>query len=362
MSMTPEDMKKLMFISLVQRLFILKAGTLAVLVLGGCTPPSGNSGVPMSTYQKPELLYLLPEPCSRLYVEIDSVEGSNPPPEALLALKGTLERYCDKPGGIEIVRHDPIPLSNVRGKSSRLIALQYMDGPPKELDDGQTAYLYVLFFNTMLQGSKSEKSHVGRYYRAVWINLAYGPKLLYEHYPTHTINHELGHVLGLCKNLDHGDGTHCRNNHCIMSTLGLQVPMRTWLLGIAPPTHQDKFCEDCLADLEAAKADRPDSRMSFFGPLLVRREQGYAVATAPYCTLLSFNRDGERDWLELLAKAKELSHTHANLIENRPGARFQLKHGMNELNEKRDIVESATKDPDPHVAQMAKESLKQIGN
>ena len=330
-----------------------------VFALSGCAPSFKNTGSPLSTYQKPEQLYLLPEPCPRLYVEVDVVEGAEPPPEALAALKETLEEFCDKPGGIEIVQGDPIPLSDVRGKSSRLIALQHLDGPPKQVDSGQTAYLYILFFNSSQQNSKEEKPHAGRYYPcAVYIDLGFERGWPFKHLSREIMIHELGHILGLSKNTNHGDGAHCRNENCVMFPQIL-VGMRTWLFGIPPEKRQDKFCDDCLSDIEVTKKNQSDGKLHFLGPLLVRREEGYTVATAPYITGLSFEPD-EQVFLELFTRAKKLSKAHTNLLENQPGARLHLQKLPTRLTEKLKTMEMATEDPDPNAAEMAKNSLKKL--
>jgi len=170
--------------------------------------------------------------------------------------------------------------------------------------------------------------------------------------------HELGHILGLSKNINHGDGVHCRNDSCVMFPQTL-VGMRTWLFGIPPGKRQDKFCDDCLSDIEITKKNQSDGKLHFLGPLLVRREDAYTVATAPYITGLSFESD-EQIFLELFTKAKDISKTHANLLEKQPGARLHLQKLPARLTEKLKTMEMATKDPDPHVAEIAKSLLKKL--
>jgi hypothetical protein len=97
----------------------------AVLSLCGCTPQRTYPA-----YMHPELLYVKAQPYTRLYVEADMVEGAEVPQKWLDELRAFLSRYCDKPGGITVVRDDPIPLSEMKGLTIGEAALLCTDGPP----------------------------------------------------------------------------------------------------------------------------------------------------------------------------------------------------------------------------------------
>ncbi|MCK5639696.1 MAG: hypothetical protein KAJ19_02825, partial [Gammaproteobacteria bacterium] len=56
------------------------------------------------SFWKPNLLYLHGNKCQRLYVEIDTVKGSEPDAETIESLQQFLKQYCNKPGGIKIVQ------------------------------------------------------------------------------------------------------------------------------------------------------------------------------------------------------------------------------------------------------------------
>src|SRR5437867_306582 len=123
------------------------------LVLAGCSTPvarksQANSGF-AQTPQKTHLLYLLPSPHSRLYVEVDAVEGFEPKDIALQKLEEFLSAHCDKPDGIEVVRSDVIPKEAARGISPRALARKYINGPDK-ITASPPAFMYVLFYNYAL--------------------------------------------------------------------------------------------------------------------------------------------------------------------------------------------------------------------
>ena len=99
----------------------------------------------------------------------------------------------------------------------------------------------------------------------------------------HALKHELGHVLGLCKNPTHGNGIHCKNK-CLMRGWvdnGLSTPLLK-LIGLS--NKGADLCEDCLADIELIKSEPNISYLHFTGPFFVRNENDYTIAS----TLLTF--------------------------------------------------------------------------
>ena len=94
-------------------------------MVSGCGPKSGK----LPTYMQPELLYLNDQPYSRLYVEVDSVEGVEVPEQLLDDLRAFLSKHCSKPDGIEIVRDKPIPLSEIKDVPMGPASVLYLDGP-----------------------------------------------------------------------------------------------------------------------------------------------------------------------------------------------------------------------------------------
>ncbi|MEN6425747.1 MAG: hypothetical protein ABFE13_10310 [Phycisphaerales bacterium] len=116
---------------------------LAALLAGGC----GIRSAPMPTYMRPDLLYLTDQTCTRLYVEVDVMEGIEIPQKWIDELEAFLARYCSKPNGITIVRDKPVPASALVDLPMDLVANMCTDGPPADQND-QPAYLHVVFYDS----------------------------------------------------------------------------------------------------------------------------------------------------------------------------------------------------------------------
>src|SRR5262245_37343409 len=86
-------------------------GAMSVLLTGCSTGRIAPPTMERVGFWQPHLLYLESSPHSRLYVEVDSVEGCEPGDDTLNKLREFLAAYCRKPAGIEIVRGDVIPLA-----------------------------------------------------------------------------------------------------------------------------------------------------------------------------------------------------------------------------------------------------------
>lgn len=313
----------------------------------------GGAFEPMWTWRSPELLYLLSKPCDRLYVEVDTVEGVEPPAEALACLSEVLSEFCDKPAGIRLARGKPIPLGQAAGKSPRLLGLLNIDGPPEDEAADRTAYLYVLFFDSRQLALRDvQNPQVDRYYPcAIYLDMAYWPRIA-RHLRRQIIAHELGHVLGLCKNAGHGDGLHRRNANCVMSAR-VSVPLQTWLFGVAPPADlHAAFCSDCLADLQAARGKAPDPRLSFCGPMLVRREADYSVGFLPGCVKLWFGRDRQLDWRRVRPQLMALARARGRELQDEATSLY-MRDAPATLSDRAPAVGRATRDVNPLVAQIA---------
>lgn len=332
------------------------------LVMSGCGS-SSTSGL-MPTYQKPELLYLQAEPYPRLYVEIDTVEGTEPDGKALAELKDFLAKYCDKPGGIEMVRDEPIPLAEAKRTHPYFLALKNMSGPPQSDGEKPTAYLYILFYDSKRLGHRKKfNPHVNCGYPcAIYYDVAYW-RVFQQHFFAKALKHEAGHVLGLCKSTTHGDGAHCRNKDCLMWPK-ISVRLRTILFGIAPPKKQEDLCEDCRRDLEAARQSDPDSHLTFSGPVLVRREQGYFVASLPITVKVSFQPvesfDGRAMLVDTLRFFAEAAAEAAKIKKNRVLSLVNCSDKFTSIADERAAYERLTKDPSRPVSGWAKHKIKEL--
>ena len=331
------------------------------IVCGGYTSPQSS---PLPTYCQPELPLLLSEPYSRLYVEVDTIESVEIPDGILDELKDFLSKYCRKPGGIEIVRNDIIQKSEYKDRSAEIVANLFIDGPPHDANDKQTAYIYVLFYDSKKMGKQ-------RNFKTPHVNFPYSCSVYYDIDFARIIKnrvarnfflHEVGHVLGLCKNTAHGDGGHCSNKGCIMSTIGVSVTKS--ILGL--PMKKLDLCSDCQKDIKRAQATNPPTKMSFNGPFLVRQEQGYWVASLPVSDVVSFSGTDTFDWREGLTALKKGVRDNEQSLQKKSRARlnsftpYDTGDSPEEINKARSKLVRAKKDPNISVRLGAEEALKAI--
>ena len=325
---------------------------LIILILAGC----GSKAV-LRQYMQPELLYLKDQPYSQIYVEVDTLEGASVSDEWIDLLKEFLETHCSKPGGIKIVRDEPIPLDDIKGMPIGPASFYCLDGP-EHISGPQPAYLHVIFFNWKKYFNKKQlRAHIN----SLCPNTIFFPtnKIFQRNTASCTMQHEAGHVLGLCKDKNHSDGAHCKNNNCLMNpspgffgNLGL-------LFGIKLKRN---LCKDCLSDLEKNKADSFDSNLTFNGPFLMRKEDGYSVASLPYCMLLlPEDLENKFDWQVTLDWIKNYCHEHKQtyfiktiLVLIRDDGSF-----VNISSYKNTFIK-ALNDPEPEIKKYAAQMLKNI--
>jgi hypothetical protein len=117
------------------------------------------------------------------------------------------------------------------------------------------------------------------------------------------LRHEAGHMLGLCRNLEHGNGSHCRNHSCLMRYtpgIGFQIG----LLFHIP--WRGELCAACREDLVISRQQTCQETLSFVGPFLVRHEDHYDVVRLPRCDLIATGtREELYDWRNMLARLKD---------------------------------------------------------
>jgi hypothetical protein len=276
------------------------------LVLAGCATPKAasspeNAGAPELTnaFGSPQL-YILASPHPRFYVEVDAVAGYAPSEAALQDLRDFLARYCSKPGGIEVVRSDVIPLETARGLPAKALARKYLNGPPENPAAPPPAFLYILFYDAAVcgkpvaaetghpalrmargQGAWTEKPRMDRLpYPAIFMNTrACGPPSI----RSRILQHEAGHALGLAGRPTYAAGYHCLDNKCLMfKTLIGRVRLHRLLLGRNPlEFKQGQICQRCADQLAGNAKQAPPANLRFAGPVLVRSEAGYHVLSLP---------------------------------------------------------------------------------
>ena len=264
------------------RLLVRTAVVLCCLALGGGCASTGKHAndnaefVSLFKSWQPQLLYLLPSPYPRLYVEVDAVEGSVPSEAALNRLRDFLSAHCNKPGGIEIVRREVIPIQAARGLSARALAREYMQGPPPSTNGPPAAFLYLLFYNDALCYPPHSPHHPTAHpctdllpYPGVYMNTGYLPKMMQKD----GLIHEGGHALGLAGRPDHAAGFHCLDPSCLMHA---SLSLHRWLFG-----QQRGLCPRCQKELADSLQQPSPSNLRFVGSVFVRSEAGYHILALP---------------------------------------------------------------------------------
>ncbi len=244
------------------------------------------------------LMYLSPEPYREILIEIDAVEGFEPDDEAIDALVDFLKEHCRKP--VTVTKKKPIPRTATNYPSAHVLGTQNIQGPTSDDSRGTPAYIYMLFHHGA-GGSKAMAYALGGYC-AITVDMS-GLKPWERWSLGWTLKHEAGHLLGLCKNKDHGDGVHCRNKNCIMQPR--QVARLSKLLSGKNPISHD-LCDECKSDLRQIKDSGADCRIEFRGPFMIRREKEYFVATLPSHRHLGLGPD-DLNWDRMLKLARDLS-------------------------------------------------------
>ncbi len=263
-----------------------------IALSAGCAA-AGKRSAKLPHAFDPEQLYLKQAPYDRLFVKVDRLEGVKVEPAWLAEIQAFLATCCPKPGGVKIVQGEPIPLAQARDLDPAEIAGLRIDGPPANLADTRTAYLYLLFYDSEVLGrAEPDNPHVSfaDYPCAVYYDVAYA-RNEQGHFAANALRHEIGHALGLCKNTSHGDGAHCENEGCLMySTFVLEKGWYT-----RPPVRKH-LCEQCRSDLQASGTGPAVASYSFRGPMLVRQEEGYWVMNLPGLVALAFDSRHAADW------------------------------------------------------------------
>ncbi len=219
-----------------------------VLVLAGCGPETPPAAA-LPTWERPEGLFIAPAPGASLVVEVDTIGDAEP--VGLDGLVAFLERRCSKPAGIRVVRDETIPVEVARGLEPEAVARRHMSRGPVP-DERDVSYLYVLFF----PGEGRDAYVPTDYPAAIFVDAAA---------PSPSVVHAAGHALGLVRGA-RGDGAHCPDDACLLRPGG---------------TDDLPLCAACDADLRAARERPADPKLSFAGPVLVRREPTHAVLRLP---------------------------------------------------------------------------------
>jgi len=287
-------------------------------------------------------------------------------------LKAFLGKYCSKPDGIEIVRDKPVPISEIEELPFSLASILCIDGPRHDSREEQPAYMHVFFYDRDIGlKAKAREAHVLIFCPCgIFLDVGY-LRIFKSKAKKFMLKHEAGHVLGLCKNTAHGDGAHCLNNGCLMNA-SLDLFSQLGLFVGFPIDRQ--LCTDCRRDLEMYKTEDVGSNLVFKGPFLIRREDGYSVASLPYCDwIIPAPVESVLDWKDALShikdKIKEAYRIALNEYRESKKVRWYVRglYGLpNEdaspesVIDKLSILTRAADDPSPLVKSYAIDELKKL--
>jgi hypothetical protein len=342
---------------------------LSLVISAGC---ASRPSLPPQ-YMYPERLYLQDEPYTRLYVEIDRIEGADFPEYLVDELRVFLAEHCSKPDGIEVVLDPPIPTSEFEDVPLGLASILCIDGPVAEEGGPPPAYLHVFVYGgkTMFKGATQEPHVVVECPSTVFWNVDYA-RTYPKRAKIHMLRHELGHILGLCRNTAHGDGVHCHRHGCLMHPT--PDVLSQWGGKVRLYYREHRLCEDCQRDLEAAKQAPPDETLSFVGPFLLRRAEGYSVASLPFFdTIIGPSALSEFDSPAALARAKinlarsvqRISREGGDLREYHEGTwrdfhgRPRKESSREKLEQDIAVLRAAASDPSPGIRGFASGLLKE---
>jgi hypothetical protein len=270
---------------------------LLLLVLAGCKS-AGHWEPGDETRWQPQSLYLNRSPHASLSVEVGAVAGAEPSDAVIERLRQFLGVWCDKPGGVTIVRDHPIPREEAAGLTHEALAFRYLQGPTVS----NAAFLYILYYDTRispgLTGARLTpvQKHFALHDDFRWtspiqphVHLLPFPATIYidrqylapwpRSFEPLILMHEAGHILGLSQDPRHSANNHCTNRSCIMwPSLRLELPRAIYR---SQKFSQTNLCEQCKADLNKSRTSPPSTNLAFVGPVLIRSETNYSVATLP---------------------------------------------------------------------------------
>lgn len=267
----------------------LAAGLLALqFALTGCQLLPKTSGEPSKNGWEHSNLYNHGARYPKLFVEIDAVAGQGPTRDELRELEAFLREHCDKPGGITIKVDNAIPRAAVAGRPAELLALEHLNGPP----DRESAFLYILFYNTRLRGKDALTDYPAFSplpHPIVWIDRSY--RFFGNPWPATfrraILLHEVGHALGLCAaDSRHAAGGHCTNDTCRMKP-SIHLDLRR-LFTLRNPWTNRALCQDCRDDLARLRRSPANPRFDFWHGYYRRSEEGYQIIGVPGMTYVHF--------------------------------------------------------------------------
>jgi hypothetical protein len=198
---------------------------------------------------------------TRLFVEVDYVQGYAPDANALNLLRQRLDERCHKPGGITIQLGDAIPLpSTTRWRLSDIKALEarYRNA----YASGNTAVIYYVYVNGGSEWDTSASQVLGLAYTGSSLCMFKDAVRVTKGNPRTrgaveeaVLTHESGHLfgmvgLGVAPQSNHQDPQ--RTDHCVNTSCVMYWAVNTSVAPSQLSTIPDQFDAACIADMRAA--------------------------------------------------------------------------------------------------------------
>jgi len=242
---------------------------LALTATAGCASLPRPSGPEAPAWR--DVAVIEPAPASRLLVEIDRVDGTQPRPRALRKLALALRRDVHKPGGIRIVVDDVIEADQWQESDAVIRKLARKHRSLALPTPGGLATIHVLYgprwrrFRGYAWTRTVMNRTSPRYEASLVVILQEQLRSILwitdVRQEASVLVHEVGHTLGLVGDPSHGAGGHCTNAWCSMYD---GVDARTFALYFFPTLFTGylplRYCADCRLDLYPEHAGVPPGR------------------------------------------------------------------------------------------------------
>lgn len=302
------------------------------------------------------LMYLKNEPYKWIYLEVDSVEGTEITEETLNPAVHFLETHCQKPVVVHLKKSISVETAEIM--PPRVLATNTIEGPPADDPKGPPAFIYMLVHSGQNQPAKSPGVYINLY-PSIFIDLSHIKPNLRWICPE-LMMHECGHALGLW-NSPGETSIHCDNKTCLMYEGSIiKWSFRKFLLGKDPAKKRELavLCEPCEQKLQEIRNQTCDREMEFKGLFRVRKEKDYFVASLPSHLHLGLGPGDKMDWDSLAELARKLAIE--NLLDRPDGSyTTTFSHNYSNREEMRQLgriaIAAALNDPQPSVRELAQQ-------
>lgn len=199
----------------------------------------------------------------KLVVEIQYPEGYAPPAGSVEDMKTFLNKFVNKPGGIQVVANEiTVPANNVYSLSE---VMSVEADNRTQFNEASTMAVYLFLAdgdydknegNAKVLGIAYQNTSMALFQKSIQ-DLSGGVGKPSERLLTSTVlQHEIGHILGLVnvgtpmvtEHQDESNGKHCDNSDCLMYWSVSTGNVVDNIFGLSSPPDLDNQCQ---ADLKA---------------------------------------------------------------------------------------------------------------